>query len=429
MRTLTISLLVVALLATIGLGWMFDHLYGQYATENAHNKDNSKIVEQIGTELALTLDQQANTQAFVDKWREDAAFTIEVTTFDDFPLPKALVKSIMAGEPVLLESSQHLAFHYYLPNHKELLILKSPLLDVKQTNMGYLFTILFYLGLVVIFLAWVYPLIRQLLSLRKVAKAFGDGQLQQRVKIGPISYIRDIEIEFNQMAQRIEGLVNDVKLLSSAVSHDLRTPLARIRFGVDTLQEEEDPIARKRFEQKISDNVDEMTSLVETLLKYARLDQAMIELKKEPVDLNAIILNSIKNKKIDGKKITFNKPNFNNQVIGDAAYLSMLINNLIQNALQYGHKEICIELAQNMGGITLSISDDGDGIIEAERENMFKPFVRGDHTRQKRKGHGIGLAIVKRIVDWHQAKIEINQAKNLGGAEFLVTFTKTKTEK
>ena len=73
------------------------------------------------------------------------------------------------------------------------------------------------------------------------------------------------------MAQRIEGLVSDVKLLSNAVSHDLRTPLARIRFGIDTLQEEEDPKLRQIFQDKISDNVDEMSRLVETLLNYARL--------------------------------------------------------------------------------------------------------------------------------------------------------------
>jgi signal transduction histidine kinase len=72
------------------------------------------------------------------------------------------------------------------------------------------------------------------------------------VSLGRVSYIRDIENEFNAMAQRIENQIEDIKLLSSAVSHDLRTPLARIRFGLDTLQEEEDPVLRRKFEKKLA---------------------------------------------------------------------------------------------------------------------------------------------------------------------------------
>ena len=155
------------------------------------------------------------------------------------------------------------------------------------------------------------------MALRQTAKSFGEGNLSQRINVGSISYIRDLELEFNRMAQRIDDLVNDIKLLSSAVSHDLRTPLARIRFGIDTIQEESDPILRRKFEQRISDNVDEMVNLVESLLNYARLDQTLITLNKAPVDLVSLVNCCISNKSEDDTEVTLQSPKQKILVSGD----------------------------------------------------------------------------------------------------------------
>jgi two-component system OmpR family sensor kinase len=95
------------------------------------------------------------------------------------------------------------------------------------------------------------------MALRLAAKSFGEGKLDERITPSSISYIRDIELEFNQMAKRIDNLVSDVKMLSTAVSHDLRTPLARIRFGIDTIQEVDDKTLRNELEAQLSDDVDE----------------------------------------------------------------------------------------------------------------------------------------------------------------------------
>jgi two-component system OmpR family sensor kinase len=251
----------------------------------------------------------------------------------------------------------------------------------------------------------------RLIKLRNTAKSFGEGKFSQRLKISSISYIRDIEIEFNHMAQRIENLIADVKLLSSAVSHDLRTPLARIRFGIDTLQEEDDPILRRRFEEKISNNVDEMTSLVETLLRYARLDQMMLDIKKDKVELSQLIAN-----------FEFISPADEVIVKGDKSYISMLINNLLQNAIVYGNGQVKVKLSAQQNNVNIIIEDKGAGIAKEQREDILKNLVLGDAKHKTIKGHGIGLAIVKRIVDWHQGSINISDSSELSGAKFSITL-------
>jgi two-component system OmpR family sensor kinase len=428
MRSLTYSLLIVVLIATVGLGWLFDQAYEQYsANEPSRDVDKVKLLEQLGTALASTLnDLPARTQ-FVEQWgRQEAPkeYELSLASIENFPIPDALLAQIKNGKVLLLESNKHLTFHYYLPGSEEVLILKAPLINfgADEKPLNYVFTVLFYITLLTLFLLWVYPLVRQLIKLRKTAKLFGEGKLSERISHGTFPYIRDIEVEFNHMAQRIEDLLGDVKLLSSAVSHDLRTPLARIRFGIDTLEEEEDPQIRARYQQKISANVDEMTTLVETLLSYARLDQAMLEIKRDPINISELLRTCINQQSNEAVDISFVAPDDDINVIADKSYLTIVINNLLQNSIRYGSGVVAVNLAKEDDKVVFSVEDNGKGIAEGIRKDVLKPFVRGDATKHSIKGHGIGLAIVKRILDWHKGYIEISDSVTLGGAKLTVSL-------
>jgi len=425
MRTLTLSLLSVVLLATIGLGWMFDNFYSKYAEQSKEQqKDAITVLEQLGNNLAKSLDGLNNRDVFIEKWQANGQYQISIVPLSTFPLPNELLGKLKSDQALVLETDETIAIHYYLPSSDELFILSAPPIIITESigMVNFVLTGLFYLAMLFLVFLWLYPLAKRLLALRKVAKAFGEGKLDRRVEVGSISYIKDLETEFNHMAQRIEGLVNDVKLLSNAVSHDLRTPLARIRFGIDTLQEEDDPILRKKFEQRISDNVNEMVELVETLLNYARLDQAMLTLNKSKVNLSTLVNSAIRNKADDKLSINIISNETDLLVYGDSAYLMILVANLIQNAFQYCDKTIEISLLEQNEYVILTVSDDGKGIAPAQRKQILKPFIRGQNVDQKVKGYGMGLAIVKRILEWHHGEINIDNAVSLSGAKFTISL-------
>ncbi len=262
MRILPLSLLVVSLVSTVGLGWLFDRAYEYYLDDDLKQENNAvEVMEDIGQQLALSLNTLPSRDQLIKQWDNTERYQLELTPLIDFPLPKELASQVRLGEPLLLETHDGLAFHFYLSGSDELLVLKTNRISAQQGNSSvkYLFTGIFYLLLLSVFLIWIFPLLRQLVALSKSAKSFGQGDLTARTPVSSTSYIKGIQHEFNHMAARIEQLVSDVKLQSNAVSHDLRTPLAKIRFGLDTLIEEDDPVTRKRFEKKISDNIDEMT--------------------------------------------------------------------------------------------------------------------------------------------------------------------------
>jgi len=427
MRLLTTSLLIMMLIATIGLGWIFDGLIKQYRNDNSDQTTQDvnavAILERLGSEMATTLDRltPGAQQQFVKHWPGESS-TLSIIDISAQPLPKELLKQVKLGQPLLLQSNDHLAYYFHLATSNQLLLLKSPLLLIAPapSSQDYAFTLLFYSSLLLLLALWAYPLIRRLSALRKAAKNFGEGDLQQRIKPSALSYIGDIEVEFNHMARRIESLVDDVKLLSSAVSHDLRTPLARIRFGIDTLSEEDDPVLRQRYQLKISDNVDEMTSLVDTLLRYARLDQNMLELKQQPLDMTTLVENTIAHQQSETTSITL-RGNGEHHLIGDKVYLTMLINNVLQNAINYGNSQVLITLTCQGRHFIMTVEDDGLGIAKEQRQAILKPFTRGN-AQQKSSGHGMGLAIVKRIVDWHKGSMSIEDSSQLGGAKFIISL-------
>lgn len=418
MRLLTLSLITAVLAATIGLGWLLDNLFYQFSFENEDQSLHINTLEEVGQNLAVTLNRQQDPAAFILDWPKQSHLTIQYIKRDYIQFPQSLITQAKSGVPLLLTDEKHISLYYLLTTHNAWLVLKSEVVELESNYTKLALTLLFYAALILLIWLWTYPLVSRLITLRNTAQQFGKGQFDQRINVGGISYVRDLEIEFNQMAQRIVNLVNDVKLIGSAVSHDMRTPLARMRFGIDTIADEDDPEQQQRYLQRLGKDVDEMTKLVELLLDYSRLDQAMVNVEKKQVLVSSLVKECITNKQSDDRVITFNG-NDDLVVIGDDKYLMILINNLLQNALNYAQHKVNVSLVQNQNQICLTVSDDGDGFAD-DHQQMLKPFVRGQQSEQKVKGYGMGLAIVNRIVQWHKGDLSISRCEVLTGAKVVV---------
>lgn len=432
MKRLIYSLLILVLIATIGSGWVLDGIYREYIQRQnpiaslASEKDplisvsdGISVLNALGEDFSRFLEGQSNRQQLLDDWRSNNFVHFSLEPLQDYPLPREFKEKISSGEPLVLEKNHGVSLYFYLESHDELLILDAPsIVNEKNKLLNLLFTITFYALLISLMLLWAYPLIRQLIRLQYAANKFGEGDLYSRVVISRFSYIKDIELSFNRMAKQIETQVNDIKLLSSAVSHDLRTPLARIRFGLDTLCEEQDLHLREKYQQKISDNIDEMVSLVDVLLKYTRMDQNLSKVNFSIVNVVELLQSCIDKE----HQVTINMASSQEAVTlyGVHTYLTMLINNLINNAIKYGDNKINIYLDVMDDYLELRVEDNGSGIPKEFREDAVKPFIRGKHNKQGIQGYGFGLAIVKRIVDWHQGGFFIGESEVLGGASMKV---------
>ncbi|SMF08502.1 Signal transduction histidine kinase [Alteromonadaceae bacterium Bs31] len=422
MRNLSVSLIVVVIASIIAFGWILNQIYihsspVQNASENATQVKNA-------TEVFAVVNASEGRADFIKHWNSNSEIKLSVIALENFPLPVELESSFSADKPLVLESDEGISIHFPLKDGGEILAISIPEENVvaQENNLELILTLSFYAGVTTIILIWIWPLIHQLARLRDAAVHFGKGDLGARVKLARFSYIREIETEFNRMADRIQSLINDNKLLSRAVSHDLKTPVARLRFGLDALTETESEDQRKRYAERVNRDLEEMESLIETLLQYARLDESRIQLAPEPIGLSKLVDLLVQTQISDGLELDFDNQVKYAQIRADKRYITMLINNLLSNALRHANHQVKVSLVEMKARYILSFEDDGQGIPDDERENAIKPFWRGKKGRGQ-KGHGMGLAIVSRIAEWHGATLDISDSKALGGACVSLSFS------
>lgn len=277
-------------------------------------------------------------------------------------------------------------------------------------------------------LLWMFNLQRKLNRIDSAAIKFGDGDFTFRVSEAGWHQVGRLNKSFNKMAQRIEELVKANKSLTNAVAHELRTPISRLRFQLDMMYEESDDELRKEYMFGISDDVNELTELVDEILTFARFEGEAPALNFQMNSLDESIRRVIQARHFDSHlKLTYDDgwlsdDEENNNLLFDAKSLERAIGNLLSNAEKYADNHIHIQVIRTKSQCTLYVDDDGPGIPEQERCDIFSPFKRLDNSRTRATGgYGLGLAIVKQIVQGHGGQVSIVDAP-LGGARFVVSW-------
>ena len=242
---------------------------------------------------------------------------------------------------------------------------------------------------------------RPIIRLAEASEKFGKGEDLKEFRPSGALEIRKAGLEFDKMRKRIIRHLNQRSEMLSGISHDLRTPLTRIKLQLAMIKD-------KTLSEKLSSDVDEMEKMLNEYLQFASTGAKE---KTEMFDLSEVVKNLIK--KYENPNIL---QNFKNEIYynGRKNLISRCINNLIENSLKYG-KKIEVKIAKNQDNIMISISDDGPGIPENEYENILKPFYKIDKSRSETKSSvGLGLSIASDIVRSHGGDIKFSKSKYSG---------------
>ena len=239
--------------------------------------------------------------------------------------------------------------------------------------------------------------------------------------------IEQLARSFNMMIDRIESLIGELKDISNSVAHDLRSPLTRIRGNAEVVLRGDSGVEDYRtMAQRVVEDCEKLESMINTMLEIASLDSGVIVLKKEQLDIKALLLEA---KEIfsevaedNQQLLTFSLPEQPVFLKGDRSTLQRAIANLLDNALKFTPESgtIAINLAQIGKQIELEIKDTGPGIARENYKKVFDPFFREDSSRTK-PGNGLGLSYVKTIVEKHQGQITASRPKE-GGTLFSILF-------
>jgi len=274
---------------------------------------------------------------------------------------------------------------------------------------------------VVIFI-WLWPMSRDLEELKKATRAFGNGQFDSKAPAAKSTMIAPMIASFNMMAARIKRLIEAHKELTNAVSHELRTPLARTKFALQMLDSIKDDTKRAKYQQQISNDVCELEELINEMLIYAAFDNDKPELNITSTDINALVTQQVAghDQFVSSIELINNLPD--NFVSCDEHFMDRAVNNFISNAIKYGNDKVRVTLSVKDEQCQICVEDNGEGVSDEFKQVIFDAFSRGDQSRNRETGgFGLGLAIVARIMEWHQGQASIGDSK-LGGASFTLTW-------
>ena len=238
---------------------------------------------------------------------------------------------------------------------------------------------------------------RPIVRLAKAAEKFGKGESINEFRPSGAKEIRQAGYEFDKMRKRITIHLNQRSEMLSGISHDLRTPLTRLKLQLAFIKQQE-------LAKKMGDDIEEMERMLNEYLEFARHQKSE---KSEIVNINFLIENIIK--KYDGKKINLQLEQ-NVEINIRTNSIKRCLINLIDNALSYGQKVEVLTM-KKMNSIVILVDDDGPGIPEKEYQNVMKPFYRIDKSRgQNKAGVGLGLSIANDIIRSHGGNISFEKS-------------------
>ncbi len=261
--------------------------------------------------------------------------------------------------------------------------------------------------LIIIALIFLKNQTRPIINLAKASEKFGRGEDIGEYRPSGALEIRQAGYEFEKMRKRIIRHLNQRSEMLSGISHDLRTPLTRIKLQLAFIKD-------KEISEKLSEDVIEMEKM---LNEYLQFSSNRSNEKSEEFDISNLILITVK--KYESKKIIYNE---SDKIIfsGRKNLIKRCLNNFIDNSLKYS-ENIVINLNKNANNITINIEDDGPGIPEKEYENVFKPFYKIDKSRGDSKSSvGLGMSISSDIIQSHGGNIKLEKSRLLSGLKVKI---------
>ncbi|MGL5991271.1 MAG: two-component system sensor histidine kinase EnvZ [Plesiomonas sp.] len=293
-----------------------------------------------------------------------------------------------------------------------------PLIELRQEAFAPLFRYIFAIFMLILAGAWVFIRLqnRPLMELEKAALRVGRGEYPDQLPEQGASEVRSVIHSFNVMSKGIKALAQDRNLILAGISHDLRTPLTRIRLATEMMSQEDGYLA-----ESINKDIDESNDIIGQFIDFLRAQNG--DMPTEQYDLNMLV-----------SEVATAESNEDHMINVDLHHDVLLCNihplsikraiaNIITNAIRYGDGMISVSSGiDDNGYVWAQVDDNGPGIPEDQIENLFQPFVRGDEARGSSEGSGLGLAILKRIIDAHHGKINLSRSTTLGGLAMRISL-------
>jgi len=417
---LTLYLSIVIVLATVS--WGQDRLLQSYGGVQASELPQAGVLAIVGQQLqGVPHGQRAD---FVAKAARDSRLDLELLEPQDVA-GASEISALARGKPVLMNGADGRSWMLQRVEQDGRVLAFRFQNEPQRRLPDWILAFVFYTAIALVIMVWLWPMTRDLRSLERSTVRFGDRNWSFDTRIAARSPVYPLAQAFSRMAARIDGLIGSHKDMSNALSHEIKTPLARMRFEIELARVAADREALQRHLDHLNTDVTELNAFVTATLEYAVLERAEMSLNIAPHDFTAVVpavTESVKRGAREDLNIQCEVDRDATTVVCDVHLMETVLRNLLYNAIRHANRQVRVTFAiVAQQRYRLCVEDDGPGIAEADRERVFGSFVQLGRPTGGKTGFGLGLAIVKRIVEWHGGTAHVEQS-TFGGARFVVDW-------
>ena len=416
--------------------WLFIPLEGELAVLRLQiNESDSEGYAQSAKGVTWVIAQEIRKfPALNDGLRAvqpQVAFPLQAFQLNDLNLNTDKKAQLVQQELLVVEDESALQFTIYFlyasSAHGSWVIRAGPINETslkQQLQMTQIGSILLMLLLPIIL--WLLLFWRELRLFNRTASQYGAGQLDARMRLPKGSALYLPGQAFNSMASDVQRLIEGHKTLVNAVSHELKTPVARLAFALEMLRDSVSADDQARFQDALQRNINELEHHIQELLLYARYERPISPQCLDSAEVESWYTGIIESFRQAHPHMTLiQAPRRAESIRMDQNAMRHVLNNLLDNAATHGRSHVFVKISVHDEHYELWVEDDGDGIDPQDRERIFEPFRRLDNSRQRATGGtGLGLAIVRQIARQHGGDVFCVDGAHDSGAAFHVTWPK-----
>lgn len=405
---LVAGLLAVAVVLQLG----FEYLQSSAAPERDPWLETTLAI----VEAQLAAAPAAERPDVAQRLAEESGLTIRLLDKDDVAARGDI------GLDTLVDEDGN-GWYLVAPATLDELLYIGPVPEPRENRLLRFVPVLFYLSIFVVAGLWLRPLLADINRIAAAAQRFAADYREPLSTAENATQLTGLARNLDDMSARLSGLIQNQKELIAALSHEMRTPLARIRFALAVLGDKANDELAARLEGLNAD-VQEIDDLIAAMLNYARLDHPDLQMHWRDVPLGPWLEQTVDKYRRADLAIDVERDDGLDSAAMDPRLMALALSNLISNASRYASGRIRVRLARAAAGYELSVEDDGSGVPEADRDKVFKAFTRVDDSRNRETGgYGLGLAVVTRIAALHGGSARVESSEDFGGARFILRWS------
>ena len=419
-----ITLYLFLVISVVVIGWGLNQIWDSLAPDQ-------KVSPEIETIFYLV---EQDAEKYSAEWLSSIPkdkrhlLQLEFLTLDDMAQSNAM-QELTKGRIVTASTDDQLIWYKRIAGTNSVLMLSQKINHDQGSFLYNILLIIFYFGLALVIYLWVWPLSRDAKKLEQQTQSLGSHQVPDVLSISHRSTLYPLAQAFNKMIFRLRDLITSHHDMTNAVSHELRTPLARMKFALAMIDQEKLSERSQQQLKSLTLDISEMETLVNSLLFYAGFEQQTRKMQFTSGHIHDL-LDNLQERFIrtHHHKYQLEIKDFSGNQLFSCEWklLETALQNLLSNAARFAEKRILLEANVTDTEYQIHVDDDGPGIPIEERQRVLESFVRlyDEQNESQSSGFGLGLAIVNRIMQWHQGKVDVECSPTLGGARLILRWPK-----